>query len=423
MKRFLKNASIYILLMILIAAVIFSLNYFYGEKISQDLETDIRQSAAENDYQIRFIEIDTNPLLKTMNVINLNLTKADQFNLIVNQAEINFSWQQIINYFRNGSFQFDKNFKSQIMQINYSNLQDNYQLNFSEAELNYQGDFELQELNDPEAFLAENHSLDFKTEELKYDFPYYRSYGLNSENWNRLSTFNNFNLKADYTKENKNLIIDQFNLKGELLTIIFDLESELEYLDDKDEKIVFLDPKNSFDFLLLGEELEFEENSFFEDLSFKQLDFNGNLDLVLEDQYYSANQADFDLNLSDFKLLLSEELSLQLNQNTFGILAQDKQFELAVDSFSYEQQYNKPNGTSSADLKSSIVDGSLMAEINYSEEIPYLSNAKLRYKPKTQTAEQLNSFLQLILGRSFERDDEDYFVVEVWGSINDLNYE
>lgn len=420
MKKFLKNASIYILLMILIAAVIFSLNYFYGEKISRDLEADIRQSASENDYQLRYLEIETNPLLKKMEVINLNLTKADQFNLIVNQAEINFSWQQIINYFRNGSFQFDKNFKSQIMQINYSNLQDNYQLNFTEAELNYQGDFELQELKDLEALLAEDHNLNFIAEEVKYDFPYYRSYGLNSENWNRLSTFNNFNLKADYEKSNQNLNIDEFNLSGELLTIIFDFKSEIEYLD---EKIVFSNPKSNFDFLLLADELEFEKNSFFENMSFKQFDFNGNLDLILEDEYYSPNQANFELNLSDYKLLLSEELSQQLNQNTFGILAQGNQFEFAVDSFSYDQEYNKPNGKSSAALKSSIVDASLDAEISYSEEIPYLSSARLRYKPKNQTAEQLNSFMQLILGQSFDRDEQDYFVVEVWGYINDLNYE
>ena len=420
MKKFLKNASIYILLMILIAAVIFSLNYFYGEKISRDLEADLKESAAENNYQLRYIEIDTNPLIKKMNVINLNLIKTDQSTLIVNQAEINFSWQQIINYFRNGSFQFDKNFKSQIMQLNYSNLQDNYQLNFSEAELNYQGDFELEEANDPEALLAEDHNLSLSAEEVKYDFPYYRSYGLNSENWNRLSTFNNFNLKADYQKENKKLTIAEFNLSGELLTVIFDLESELEYLEPE---IILADPKSNFDFLLLAEELEFEKNSFFEDMTFKQLDFNGYLDLVLEDQDYSANQADFELNLSEFKLLLSEELSQQLNQNTFGILAQEEQFEFAVSSFSYEQEYKKPNGKSSADLKSSMLEGSLEAEVNYSEEVPYLSSAKLRYQPKTESAEQLNSFLQLILGQSFNRDDQGYFVVEVWGDITDLNYE
>lgn len=420
MKKFLKNASIYILLMLLIAAVIFSLNYFYGQKISQDIATDIEQQAAENNYQLRYLEIETNPLLQTMNIKNLNLTKTDEFNLILNQGEIKFSWQQIINYIREGSFQFDKNFVSQIGQINYSNLQDNYQLNFTDADLNYQGDLKLQELNKPEKLLTENHNLKFMAAEVKYDFPYYRSYGFTAEDWNRLSTFTNFILKADYQKENQLLKVAQFNLSGELLKVIFDLQSEIEYRDDK---VVFTTPKSSFDFLFLAEELELEENSLFNKMAFKQLDFNGELDLTLEADYYQANQADFELNLTDFKLNLGEELSHQLNQSSFGILAQNNNFELAVDSLNYEQEYQSPNGKSSAVLKSTLIDSTLEAEFNYSEEIPYISTASFRYKPKTAPVKQLNSFLQLILSERFEQDQDGYFVVELWGYIDDLNYE
>lgn len=422
MKRFLKNASIYLLIMVLIAAVIFSLNYFYGRKISRDLEAEMRKSASENDYQLRYIAIETNPLMQEMNIQNLNLIKADDYNLILNQAEIKFSFKQILNYIRNGSFQLERDLETKIMQINYSNLKENYQLNFENSDLFYQGGFNLSDLNKLDSLLKAEHKLEFDAEEMKYDFPYYRSYGINNEDWKRLSTFRNFSLKADYDSQNKNLNVSEFNLSSEFLRLIFDLESELEYAAES-EKVIFRQLKTNYDFLLAADEMELEENSFFKDLSFKQLASNGFLDFVLEEDLYEAKEIDFNLNLEDFKLLLSEEMSTQLNQSTFGILAQNNEFEVAVNSFSYQQNYTFPNGESKAELQSSIIDAFLNAEYNYSEEIPYLSSAELRYQPKTAKAEQLNSFMQLLLGKRFKEDEDGYFIVEAWGDIDDLNFE
>ena len=422
MKKFLKNASIYLLLMIFAAAVIFSLNYFYGDRISQDIEKEIAEAAAENNYQLRYIQINANPLLQRITVENLNLLKSDEFNLIVNQAEISFTWQQILNYMRNNNFQLDKDFESQILQLNYSNLQENYQLNFNNADLFYQGDFQLEELGNLKALLENSHQFDLSSDELKYDFPYYRSYGLNRDNWNRLSTFNNFVLESSYDHNNRELIVEEFNLKGELLTVIFDFQSVIEY-QEKEEKIRFNELKGEYDFLLTAEDLKFEENTFFENLSFKQLDSNGDLDLIRKENEIRANSLDFNLNLLNFNLILSEDMSKQLNENSFGILAQDNNFELTVDSFSYQQNYNFPNGESNSELKSSIVEAQLTSEYNLSNETPYLSNAKLTYKPKTEKAEQLNSFLQLVIGQRFKRNEEGYFTVEAWGDIDDLNYE
>ncbi len=422
MKKFLKNASIYLLLMIFAAAVIFSLNYFYGDRISQDIEKEIAEAAVENNYQLRYIQINANPLLQRITVENLNLLKSDEFNLIVNQAEISFTWQQILNYIRNKNFQLDKDFESQLLQLNYSNLQENYQLNFKNADLFYQGDFQLDELGNLKALLENSHQLDLSSDELKYDFPYYRSYGLNRENWNRLSTFNNFVLKSSYDHMNKKLIVEEFNLKGELLTVLFDFQSVIEY-QEEEEKIRFNELKGEYDFLLTTEDLKFEENTFFENLSFKQLDSNGDLDLIRKENEITANSLNFNLNLLNFNLILSEDMSNQLNQNSFGILAQDNNFELTVDSLSYQQNYNFPNGESNSELKSSIVEAQLTAEYNLSKETPYLSNAKLTYKPKTEKAEQLNSFLQLVIGQRFKKNEEGYFTVEAWGDIDDLNYE
>lgn len=428
MKRFLKKASIYILLMVLVAGIIFSLNYYYGKKISKDVEAEISQIAKNNNYQLRFLEVETNPLLQKMKIQNLNLTKADQFNLIVNQGEIKLSWQQILNYFRQGKFQLDKNFESIIKQVNYSNLKDNYQLNFNEVEIKYQGKLPEEKItqanskSDLSFLFEEDHKIDFQAAELKYDFPYYRSYGLNSENWNRLSTFNNFNMKANYSAANQRLKVEEFNLRGELLKIIFKLDSKLNY-QAENEKILVEEFKSDYDFLLTGENLEFEANSFFKDLNFKQFDFNGSLDLAKEENRFKANQLNFNLKLSQFKLLLAKKLSQDLNQNTFGILAADNNFEISINEFSYDQKYSYPNGSSSSSLKSSLIEAELEAEYNYSEETPYISNAILKYKLQNARAEQLNSFLQLVLGQSLKKDEAGYYKLEIWGDLDDLNFE
>jgi hypothetical protein len=428
MKDFFKKASIYILVMLLAAGIIFSLNYYYGQKISEDVEAEIAEIAENNNYQLRLVEVETNPLLQEMRLQNLNLIKADQFNLIINLAEIKFSWQQILNYIRRQNFELDKNFESTVAQINYSNLQDNYQLNFSDAEVNYQGELpeeklaQISTINDLYLLMDEDHALDFRAAELKYDFPYYRSYGLNNENWNRLSTFNNFNMRANYNQENQNLKIEEFNLSGEFLKAIFNLDSELNY-DQQAEKIIFNELKGDYDFLLAAEELDFEANSYFQELKLNQLDFNGSLDFVREDDDIQANQLDFNLNLSEFKLILAEALSQQLNQNSFGILAAENNFEILIDKFSYHQDYSYPNGSSQSSLDSSLVMAELEAEYNYNQELPYVSSGNLKYQPQTARAEQLNSFLQLVLGKRLNRDQDGYYELKFWGAVDDLNFE
>ena len=427
MKKFLKKASIYILVMLLAAAVIFSLNYYYGQKISADLEAEIAETAENNNYQLRFVEVETNPLLQEIKVQNLNLVKADLFNLNISLAEVNFSWQQLLNYIRQQNFKLDKNLESTIKQINYSNLKDNYQLNFSDAEFDYQGDFpekklsQINSVHDLHVLLADDQYIEFKAEEVKYDFPYYRSYGLNNENWNQLSTFNNFIMRADYNQESRKLNIEEFNLSGELLTFIFDLESELAY-EQEEEKIIVNQLQGEYDFLLAAAELNFEANSYFQELSFDQFDFNGSLDLIRKENDIQANQLDFNLNLSEFKLVLAEVLNQQLNQNSFGILAAENNFELSIDNFSYQQDYSYPNGNSQSNLDSSLIRAELEAEYNYSQQVPYISSGRIRYQPQTAKAEQLNSFLQLVLSKQLNRDQEGYYQLEFWGEITDLNF-
>ncbi|MFP4021193.1 MAG: hypothetical protein ACLFUK_06255 [Halanaerobium sp.] len=428
MKNFFKKASIYIFLMLLAAGIIFSLNYYYGQKISEDIEAEITQTADNNDYQLKSIEIDTNPFLQKIELQNLSLNRTEEVNIIVNQAEINFSWQQLLNYIQNQDFQLDKNLESQIKQIKFSSLEDNYQLDFSDLRLDYQGNLselrlaQLKSIDDLHLLLEKDHNLDFRAAELKYDFPYYRSYGLNNDNWDRISTFDDFILKADYNKDTQKLNIEEFNLSSELLTLIFNLDSDLVY--DKDQKEITVEQlKGNYDFNLAADNLDFEANSFFQDLEFKQFDFNGGLNLSREEDFYKANQLDFNLNLSEFKLLLSEALSQQVNQNTLGILAADNKFEILIDKFSYQQNYDYPNGSSQSELNSSLINAEFEAEYNYSEETPYLSSSHLRYKPQNEAAEQLNSFLQIILEKSIERNEAGFYELEIWGDLDDLNFE
>jgi hypothetical protein len=428
MKKFLKKAAVYILVMLFAATVIFTANYYYGQKIAEDVKAEIISMAEVNNYQLRFLEVESNPLLQKIDILDLNLTKTDEFNLIVNQAEINFSWQQILNYIRSQDFELDKNLDSNIAKINYSNLNDNYQLNIKDAKIHYQGTLTeknflaIKNERDLQLLLEANHRLDFTAAELKYNFPYYRSYGLNDEIWNRLSTFNNFVLRADYNKNNRNLNLEEFNLSGELLKIIYNFDSIINY-DNEQQKIIFEELKGNYDFYLTAEDLNFEANTFYQDLEFKQFDFNGSFDLSRENNRVKANQLDFNLNLKEFKLVLAEMLARELNENSFGIMAENNQFDILIKNFYYQQKYSHPNGSSQSELNSSMLTAELNAEYNYSEEIPYISTAELRYKPQTPKAEQLNSFLQLVLGQKITKDDDGFYQLKFWGQIDDLNLE
>ncbi|RQD76260.1 MAG: hypothetical protein D5S01_04050, partial [Halanaerobium sp. MSAO_Bac5] len=73
MKNKLKKGSIYLFLMLLIAAVIFSLNYFYANRIAEDIEKSIRAYADQEGYQIRELQTSVNPLLRTININSLKL--------------------------------------------------------------------------------------------------------------------------------------------------------------------------------------------------------------------------------------------------------------------------------------------------------------------------------------------------------------
>ncbi len=428
MKNFFKKISTYLLLMLFVAAVIFAINYYYGEKIAEDLKLEISKIAEANNYQLRFIEVESNPLLQKINIRDLNLTKADEFNLIINQAEINFSWQQILNYLRNQNLELDKNLDSNIAQINYSDLNDNYQINIKEAELKYQGDLPEEKLSDImnkkdlQLLLKNDHQFEFTAAELKYDFPYYRRYGINDEDWNNLSSFNNFVLKTDYDQETKALKVEEFNLSSELLRIIYNFDSIIDY-EEESQQIVFEELNGDYDFHLTADDLDFKANNLYKELEFKQFSFNGSFDLLKAEERFKANQLDFNLNLKEFKLELTEIMAQELNRNSFGILAENDQFEILINDFNYQQDYSYPNGNSSSKLDSSMLQAEFKAEYNYSQEIPYISTAELKYKPQTVKAEQLNSFIQLALGEKITKDKAGYYQLKFWGPIDDLNFE
>jgi hypothetical protein len=411
--------------MLIAAAVIFTTNYYYGQKIAEDVETEIRQTAAANDYQLRNLKVESNPLLQKIDIKDLNITKRDHSNLIFEQAEINFNWQQIINYIRYQNFELDKNLDTKIAQINYSNLKNNYQINLKDAELHYKGNLSeetilaLKNESELQLLLEDDHNLDFSAAELKYNSPYYRSYGLSEQDWNKLSTFNNFRFQADYDQKNRNLKVEEFNLSSELLKIIYNFESIIDY-NQQEEQIYFEEAKGDYDFHLAASDLNFQANSFYQNLEFNQFDFNGSFDLTNQDNKIIANQLDFSLNLDEFKLVLAEVMAQQLNEYSFGILAENNQFEISINNFSYQQQYNHPNGSSHSELDSSLLLAELNSEYNYSDEIPYISSGQLRYKPQTAKAEQLNAFLQLVLSERITRNEAGFYQLEFWGPIDSL---
>lgn len=427
MKKEVKKVSIYLLLLFLIATTIFSLNYFYGQQISTKIESQIRTNLEKNGYQLLSLDIKSNPLLRVIVVENLNFNKKDHLKMNINQANINFSWQQLLSYLRSGVFHLDKNLKSEINQLEYSSLKNNYKLKFVDSELNYQGDLnqkeisQLENFNDLNLLLDNNHNFVFNSTELKVDFPYYRSYGLNKENWDRLSTFKDFIIKADYDKKNQEFKLQNFDMSNDILKIIFDLNSKLLYLSEKN-KLTFTEMMSNYNLFLAAEEIDFMESYYFKDLKLKQIDFDGDFNLTKNNTNYRFNQLNYNFNLNNLNLILSNNLSNYLEDYTLGVLNNANNLEILINKLNYQQEYSYPNGKSSGQLESSLINAELKAEYNYAQEIPYINNGLIKYKTKSDKAEKLNLFLQLILENLFNKDSAGYYSVEFWGPVNDLSY-
>ncbi|ADQ14581.1 hypothetical protein [Halanaerobium hydrogeniformans] len=434
----LKKGSIYLLMMVLIAAVIFSLNYFYASRISEDIEENIRTFAIEEDYQIRELQISANPFLRTVNIERLNFLETDNFSLELSNLEIKLSWQQLINYIQEGDFNLYRNTQLLIDDIIYSNLSDDYQLNFKESKINYQGSSDFDKFIESKNIYEADHDFDFRAAELKVDYPYYRRYGITKDSWDKLPLFDNFVLKVNYDSQSDELIIEEFDLSGEFLSCQADLEAVVIDIDEQqaletdyslitaDSKKAFSDFKANYYFAFDGSGLEILENEYFKDIKLDSLSFDGYFDLSLdepEEMSYHANQLNLILELKDLKLLFSEELSQQINQNTFGILASDQLFSIEINLFNYLQDFTHPRGSTESNLESPFADAQLIADFNYSQETPYLTNGQLRFRPKKDSAQQLILFSQLIFNREFEEDEAGYYIIEAWGDFDDLQFD
>lgn len=427
MKKFLKKGFIYIGLLIIVAGIIFGLNNYYGTKISADLEQEFNQLAQNNKYQLELSGLKANPLLRKIKIENLDLKKRRFYNLNISEAEIHLSWQQIINYLVEQEFRLDKNFESQIKEIDYSSLVNNYQLNFKEAELYYQGDltkadFKQLSTADDLYFLLENdHELNLKAAGVKYDFPFYRYLGFNDQNWDKISSFDNFEMEANYNQKKQLLKVNKFNLSGDILKIGLDFDSKVKYNNNK-PKIKIEEFKSNYDLLITADDLVLEPNSIFRELEFNKFALNGNVDLTTTQSFFNLNEFDFDLNLKEFKILLSEKMSRSLYKNSFGVLSPITNVKFKIDDYSYQQEYTAPNGNFQSNIDSSLLNAQLKGEYNYDQEDIYINDAILKYKVKSEEMENLNYLIQLVLAKNLTKNEEGYYTLEFWGDTDDLNF-
>ena len=459
MKKFLKKASIYLLLMLLIAAAVFSLNYFLGRKLAGDLENDLKEIAAENNYQLRYLNINSNPLLRRVELNTLSFQNNSDQSIELNGAEIEFSWQQIFNYLKDGKFLAKKDITAEIDKFSFYDLQQNNHFDFYNSSLSYQGEINSQSVKEPLQLIKNNHRLNIASEEVIYDYPFYRSYGITKANWERISTFRDFAFNADYQSQNQKLTVNNFALKNEFIDYQLDFETVLEERTEaeveaaetsktesepeemaeemetalaeivlysrQNQKLILKELQSNYQLALNGELINLSGNELFNQFSFAELNLDSDFAMYLDSEKKNYQIQKFDLNfdLSDFQLVLKENLSQEVNQSSFGILAQNGEFELNIDSLNYLQQFNHPKGKSELDLISNLIDARLNAEFNYSEEIPYISSSLLKFKAKNQSVEQLLLFAQLLNGDNFEQDEEGYYQLELWGRLDNLNFE
>lgn len=460
MKKFLKKASIYVLVLLLIAAAVFSLNFFLGRRLAQDLERDIEKIADENNYQLRYLSINTNPLLRRVEINGLSLLKSSEQSLEINGANIELTWQQIFNYLKDRNFLTKKDITADVDKFTFYDLQQNNNFSFYNSSVRYQGEINSEILKDPMELIKHNHQLTILAEEFDYDYPYYRSYGISKDNWERISSFKDFAFNASYLSQDKQLNLNDFVLKNEFIDYELDFESiiaesdkkevelksgveetaenetePIEALDNSFQEIVLYSSqeseiglkelKSNYQLALDGEILSVSENDLFNELSFNDFELASAFEIYLNStaRIYEIQKFDLELNLNEFSLNLAESLSNQVNEISFGILAQDNDFVVDIDSLKYQQQYTRPQGKSEFELVSSLIDAQLNAEFNYSEETPYISNSFLRFKANNPSVEQLLLFTQLLSGERFNQDEEGFYYLEGWGNIDDLNFE
>lgn len=433
MKKFLKKASIYLLIMIAVAAIFIGLNYYYGSKLAEDLQTNIQKAAEENNYQIRSLTLNANPLFQEVNIERLMLNRPQELNLDIVDAEIKLSWQQIFHYIRNGELALNKNYRANIKSLNYSDIVNDYRLNFKDALLIYNGEYNLEDAKNIKYLLDHNHNFNFQAEKLIYDYPYYRSYGITAESWEKLSTFTDVKLKANYQSKNNILKVEELVLSGEFINYEADLKAEIrdyaEIVEDSGDQLKNELVFNSFKLNYLldfnGEGLKTEQNQYYQSLSFDNYSFKAYLDIFLDNpdrMLYRANQFDAEMKLSNFNLIFNEELSREINENTFGIFAKNDQFSLKINSFDYNQEYINPAGETESTIITPFVDSELDANYTYSKEEFYLDNALLKVKPKTVEAETLFNFIQLIFDQQFEQDEDNYYLIKIHGGLGNLEF-
>jgi hypothetical protein len=201
--------------------------------------------------------------------------------------------------------------------------------------------------------------------------------------------------------------------------------AEIVLYSRQNQKLLLKELQSNYQLALNGELINLSENELFNQFSFAELNLDSDFAMYLdsEKKNYQIQKFDLNFNLSDFQLVLKENLSQEVNQSSFGILAQNGEFELNINSLNYLQQFNHPKGKSELDLISNLIDARLNAEFNYSEEVPYISSSLLKFKAKNQSVEQLLLFAQLLNGDNFEQDEEGYYQLEIWGRLDNLNFE
>lgn len=424
MKKFFKTASIYLLLLFLLAAAIFVLNIYYGQRIAQQLNFDLTMYLNKLNYQTEEVKFKVNPLLRKIEVEKLTLINPAEFKLTLESATINLSWKQLFNYLKYNEFQLDKNFKSYLKRLNYYNLISNYQINFKNVELNYQGDLDNVSPDKLENILNKDHNLSFKAENLAYNYPYYRDFALTKNSWDKLRSFNDFKFDLAYTSSNQQLNLQQFDLSNEIIRLMFNFTTKLDF-NQTQQKFKFLDLTGNYDFLLAGKQLEFTANETFKQLQLGQLTTSGNLAVSYPEgkNNYLLNSLAYNFEANDVYFVLSDQLNDELNNFSFNLLDQSQNIEFQIDQLTASQDYSRPEGKGNFKLDSSLITAEAKTEYLYQNSQLYFSNLNLRYLPKNKLAEQLNYLLQLILNKRFRQDEDGYYIIDLWGELNNLQYQ
>ncbi len=433
-----RKTLFFLVIPILLAGLIFTLNVHYGNQIETNLLSSLKQTAKENNYQLRLGEIEVNPLLRSFQFEEVVVTDLDSFEVELNNSNLKVSWQQMLYYIKNSQFDLINGFTAKVDHIDYADLIRNQDFILFNAVLDFKGELTKEMLiNKSAALLNNNQQLSLTAEEAQYNYLYYKNFGFTDQSWRKISSFSDLTVNANYQATEQALKIEDIKLQNEILELTGAIQAGLQAHQaelqtnqagsqaKQAEVIEVVNLHGNYDFMVDGSQLKFGPTEYTEDYSFQQITMQADFDLLSGEKEKAelvVNDYQLDLFLDQVVILPANNIREQLSQTTYGLINIDENTGLKIDSWLVALNYDRPQAEVNSEILTPAFGAELAMGISYDQDPIYISNSKLVISGLGEGTNRFIMMLELLTGRKLQRDAEGNIIIEAWGSLHNLNF-